>query len=140
MSPSGAPAYFADENALGLGKLLRRAGRDDVVYPGHEALPEVPLGTPDLDWMPVISARGLIVLTRDKRIRTRPAELVAYREQGIRAVWIGGKHDLGPRDQVDLFLQHEARLRRLAIKLGGGPWALVMNATGVREISLRSTD
>lgn len=43
--------YFADENALGLGKLLRRSGREDVLYPGREDLPEVPLGTPDLEWM-----------------------------------------------------------------------------------------
>jgi len=36
--------YFTDENTLGLGKLLRRGGRDDVLYPGHEDLPEVSLG------------------------------------------------------------------------------------------------
>ncbi len=34
-----APVYFTDENALGLGKLLCRSGRDDVVYPGHESSP-----------------------------------------------------------------------------------------------------
>ncbi|WP_397219002.1 PIN-like domain-containing protein [Nocardioides terrisoli] len=72
------PVYFTDENTLGLGKLLRRAGRDDVIYPGHEDLPEVPVGTPDLDWMPVVAYRQLIVVTRDRRIRTRPVELRAY--------------------------------------------------------------
>lgn len=43
MSAGLSPVYFTDENTLGLGKLLRRSGRDDVVYPGYEALPEVPL-------------------------------------------------------------------------------------------------
>lgn len=138
MSSRATPVYFADENALGLGKLLERSGRDDVVFPGHGLLPEVPLGTPDLDWMPVVSARRLIVLTRDKRIRTRPAELKSYREYGIRAVWIGSKQDLGPRDQLAVFLRHERRLEREAIKLGDGPWALVMTASGVRELRLRS--
>jgi hypothetical protein len=61
------PGYFTDENTLGLGKLLQRSGRDDVVYPGHENLPAVPLGTPDLDWMPVIAELDLVVLTRDRR-------------------------------------------------------------------------
>jgi hypothetical protein len=89
--------YFTDENTLGLGKLLRRAGRDDVLYPGHEDLVDVPLGTPDLDWMPVIARRRLIVVTRDRRIRTRPAELRSYWQHGIRSVWIGAKQDLGPR-------------------------------------------
>jgi len=58
--------YFTDENTLGLGKLLRRSGRDDVPYPGHEDFPEVSLGTPDLDWMPLVAQRGLVVVTRDR--------------------------------------------------------------------------
>ena len=140
MSAGQAPVYFADENALGLGKLLQRSGREDIVYPGHERLPEVPLGTLDLDWMPVVSSRRLIVLTRDKHIRTRPAELATYLEYGIRAVWIGGKRDLGPHDQVALFIRHEVRLRREAVKLGDGPWALLMSASGVRQLKLRRPD
>lgn len=40
------PVYFTDENTLGLGKLLHRSGRDDVLYPGHEYLPEIPRETP----------------------------------------------------------------------------------------------
>jgi hypothetical protein len=52
MPAAPGPVYFTDENTLGMGKLLRRSGRDDVLYPGHENLPEVPVVTPDLDWMP----------------------------------------------------------------------------------------
>jgi hypothetical protein len=131
------PVFFTDENTLGLGKLLRRSGRDDVIYPGHEDLPEVPVGTPDLDWMPVIAHRQLIVVTRDRRIRTRPAELRAYWEHGIRSVWIGAKQDLGPRQQLELFLRHQERLQREIIKRGSGPWALAMNPSGVRPLTLR---
>jgi PIN domain-containing protein len=78
--PSHSRRYFADENALGLAKLLIRAGRSDVVHPDHESLPELPLGPRDLAWMPVAAALGLIVLSRDRRIRTPPAELAAYRQ------------------------------------------------------------
>lgn len=137
MGPGLGPVYFTDENTLGLGKLLRRGGRDDVFYPGHESLPGVPLGTPDLDWMPVVAERGLIVVTRDKHIRTRPAELKVYREHGIRSVWIGAKQDLGPRDQLDLFIRLESRLQREIIKRGAGPWALAMSPSGVRPLRLR---
>jgi hypothetical protein len=132
--------YFADENALGLGKLLRRSGRDDVLYPGHEHLPEVPLGTPDVDWMRVIATRDLVVLTRDRRIRTRPAELTQYTELGIRSVWIGAKQDLGPREQLTLFLQYEKRLQREIIKRGSGPWALAMSTAGIRPLIIRRPD
>lgn len=139
--PVGAgPVYFTDENTLGLGKLLSRSGREDVLYPGHEALPEVPLGTPDLDWMPAIAMRGLVVVTRDRRIRTRPAELRAYWEHGIRSVWLGAKQDLGPLDQLELFLNHETRLQREIIKRGAGPWALAMSPSGIRPMVLRQPD
>lgn len=86
--------------------------------------------------MPIIGGRGMIVVTRDRRIRSRPAELAAYREHGIRSVWIGAKRDLRPQDQTDLFLAHEERLRRQIIKLGAGPWALAMSQSGVRPLHL----
>lgn len=137
MSTSGL-TYFTDENALGLGKLLQRRGRADVVYPGHGDLPEVPVGTADLDWMPVVGRLNLIVVTRDKRIRTRPAELRTYWEYGIRSVWLGAKQDMGPHDQVKMFIRHEARLWHEIVKRGPGPWALAMGSSGVRPLNLRT--
>lgn len=136
MTEPASAVYFTDENALGLGKLLVRSGRDDVLHPGHPDLPAVPRGTPDVEWMSVVSRMGLIVVTRDRRIRTRPAELRAHWELGIRSVWIGTKRDLGPRQQVELFLRHEQRLVREATKLGGGPWAVAMSTGGVRPLHL----
>lgn len=116
---------------------MQRSGRSDVLYPGHDDIPEVPLSTQDLEWMPVVAQRNLIVITRDRRIRTRPAELRVYWEYGIRSVWIGAKRDLAPRDQLELFLQHEDRLRRAIIKYGAGPWALAMSPSGLRPLRLR---
>lgn len=137
MLARAAPVYFTDENALGLGKLLRRSGRDDVLYPGHEGLPEVPRGTADVDWLRIAGERGFIVLSRERRIRTRPAELRAYHEYGVRSVWIGAKQDLGPQQQWEIFLRHEDRLKREITKRGPGPWALAMSPSGVRPLRLR---
>jgi hypothetical protein len=92
---------------------------------------------PDLDWMRVIADHNLVVLTRDRRIRTRPAELIQYRELGIRSVWIVAKRDLSPRDQLDLFLHYEARLRREIIKRGPGPWALALSTSGLRPLRVK---
>lgn len=137
MTQRVAPVYFTDENTLGLGKLLRRSGREDVRYPGHEELPEVPRGTDDQDWLAVVGALGFIVLSRERRIRSRPAELRAYHEYGVRSVWIGAKQDLGPQQQLKIFLQHEARLKREIVKRGPGPWAVAMSPSGVRPLRLR---
>jgi hypothetical protein len=131
-----SPVYFADENTLGLAKVLRRSGREDFLSPGHPDLPEVPLGALDLEWMPIVGERGFVVVTRDRRIRTRPAELAAYREHGIRSVWIGAKKDMRPDEQAALFLRHEERIVREIIKRGAGPWALSLTVTGPRPMRL----
>ena len=138
MAPAPEPSYFTDENALGLGKLLRREGRPNVFYPGHDELPEVPLGTDDLDWMEVVGERGLVVVTRDRRLPVPPGR--AARRLAVAAswsVWLGTKRDLGPRDQLALFLKHEARLEREIVKKGDGPWALAMSEAGRRPLQLR---
>jgi hypothetical protein len=87
--------------------------------------------------MPIVAARDLVVLTRDRRIRTRQAELRVYWSHGIRSVWLGAKQDLGPHDQVRLFVEHEKRLQQEVIKRGPGPWALAMSRSGIRPLVLR---
>lgn len=130
--------YLADENAIGLAKvLIREHGRTDVRHVGQAELPEIPRGTPDLQWLAWAGQRGWIVLTRDRRIRTRPAELRAFREHGVRVVWIGGKRDHSARDLAALFLKHEQRLQRVATKLGTGPWVVNLTPSGVRQLRLR---
>jgi hypothetical protein len=63
--------FFVDESALGLGKTLAIARRD-VIHAGHPLIPEVPL---DPYWIPAVGGRGLAVIAREKRVRTKPAEL-----------------------------------------------------------------
>jgi len=75
--------WFADESVLGLGKLLARE-RDDITYPGHAASEGIAPGALDTEWMPLVAARGWIVFHRDRRIRTRPAELAIFRSEGLR--------------------------------------------------------
>ena len=64
-----------------------------------------------------IARRNLIVLTRDRRIRSRPAELRQYNELGIRSIWIGAKQDLSAQAMVDLFTPFQDELVMLAAHL-----------------------
>lgn len=101
--------YFADENALGLAKILLRQ-RDDIVHPGHPLVPEAPLGTADLNWVPLVGRMRWIVLSRDRRIRSRPAELRTYWAFGVCSVWIGGKRDSSSQDLLRSFCDMRADL------------------------------
>lgn len=71
----GPIRYFFDESALGIGQVMAVA-RGDCIYPGHDRSP-VPVGTDDVQWIPVASAGGWVVVARDKKIRHRPAEWAA---------------------------------------------------------------
>ncbi len=62
--------FYVDESALGIGKTLA-AARKDTIHVGHPLIPECPLGVDDTNWIPAVATRGLVVIARDKRIRTR---------------------------------------------------------------------
>ena len=131
MTSTSVARYFTDENTLGLGKLMQRSGEAMSYAPGTMTFRRYRSAME-----PVVAQRNLLVITRDRRIRTRPAELRVYWEYGIRSVF-GAKRDLAPRDQLELFLQHEERRRRAIIKYGAGPWALAMSPSGLRPLRLR---
>ncbi len=137
MAAAPEPSYFTDENALGLGSCCAAREGRTVFYPGHDELPEVPLGTDDLDWMEVVGERGLVVVTRDRRIRSRRPSCVptGSSASGLCGSGRSGTWDRG--DQLALFLKHEARLEREIVKKGDGPWALAMSEAGLRPLQLR---
>lgn len=64
--------FFVDENDLALGKRLAE-DHDGVVYPGHPDLPEVPRGSLDDDWLPIIGAQGLVVIPVTSESGTAPS-------------------------------------------------------------------
>ncbi len=48
--------FFVDETDLALGKRLG-ATREGIVFPGHAELPEVPRGSLDDEWLPVVGTK-----------------------------------------------------------------------------------
>ena len=128
---AGRVRFYFDESALGLGKALA-AARDDVIYCGHALIPEIPLGTLDHLWMPRVAIRGLICFSRDKKIRTKPVELAAYRDHGLRAFWIAGKKDLTTWSYVGRMVNRWSDIERIVTDRPTGPWFM---SIGEREIS-----
>lgn len=81
-----------------------------MVFPEHPEFPEISRGTDDVTWLQIAGAQRWIVVSREPCIRTRPAELEAYRSFGVRSVWIGGRVDLRSDQLVELFLRQECVL------------------------------
>lgn len=63
-----AATFFVDENDLALGKAPAEL-HGNVVFPGHPDLPAVPRRSLDDEWLEVVGTQGLVVITRDQRIR-----------------------------------------------------------------------
>jgi len=131
----GELRFFVDESLLGLGKTLARARRD-VVHPGHRLLPEVPVGALDPDWMPVVAARNLVVIGRDRRIRTKPVEIAALRQSALRVIWIAGKRDLNNWGYLVRVVTMWERMEEEIRVRGAGPWFLAMNERSFTEIAV----
>jgi uncharacterized protein with PIN domain len=79
--------FFFDNNlSHKIVKGLREFG-EDVVHLADE----FPRDTTDEEWLPIVGERGWILITRDKKIRRRPAEIDAYRRNGIGGFVLTGK-------------------------------------------------
>lgn len=128
-----APARFCvDEDILGLGMALAIARRD-VVHPGHRYLPEVPRGTVDDEWIPRVAERDLVVISRDRRLRTKPANLAALRAHQLRVFWIAGKKSLTTWDYLVRLTRRWDNIEHQIGERGPGPWFIAVYDEGVRE-------
>lgn len=127
--------FYVDESALGLGKSLA-AARKDTIHVGHPLIPECPLGALDVEWIPAVAARDLIVIARDRRIRTKPQELAAFRDAGLRVFWVAGKKDMSTWGWLSRLVRHWAAMERIVTMRSDGPWFYAVNDGGLKEISL----
>ncbi|WP_338890130.1 hypothetical protein [Rhodococcus sovatensis] len=66
-----------DENLIGLAKGLMPLRSDATVF-GHPLIESIiPTGTLDVDWITEVGQRGWVLVTNDRRLRTRPDEAAA---------------------------------------------------------------
>ena len=89
--------FFIDNN---LGKKLAdgmRAFGENVIHLKDEFDEE----TDDEEWLKAIGRKGYFVISRDLRIRKRPAERKAFSANKVGAFFLGGKN----RSSCDLIIQ-----------------------------------
>lgn len=127
--------FYVDESALGVGKALA-AARTDTVHVGHKLVPECPLGVLDVDWMPVVAALGLVVICRDRRLRTRPAELQTLKAAGLRVLCTGGKRDLTTWEWLVRIVKHWGLIEDIIESEGAGPWFFVINDRNLTRLEV----
>lgn len=123
------PRWFFDENSIGIAQALHHV-RGDVTWPGGPDSP-VSAGTPDQDWLPVVGQHGLVVLTRDKKIRSRPLERKALLDHGVRACFQTAGGQLTLFEQLRLWLRWWDDVEAL-VEHEPGPWLAGVNRAGAK--------
>lgn len=127
--------FYVDESALGLGKTLE-AARKDTIHVGHKLISECPLGTLDPVWIPAVAERGLVVIGRDRKIRTKPEELRVLKAAGLRVFRIGGKRDMPTWDWLVRTVRLWPAMEEIIEDRPVGPWLYVLNENGLAEVHL----
>lgn len=126
---------------LGLARVV--AGlRADCTYPGDagavlrkRARPPCPVSDPsvvDAVWIPQVAARGWSIITRDRRIRERPAELAAVEEHAAKMFTLTSKEPLAVWDQLQLLMRQWDSIERLSTD--PGPFIYALGRSGLAKV------
>jgi predicted nuclease of predicted toxin-antitoxin system len=109
VSKSEKPIFFVDR-ALGKSVVsaLREAGASVEAHADHFA-PDAP----DTEWLPVVSEKGWIVLTKDANLRRNPLEIRAIAEAEAR-VFILNSGNLSRQETIDIFVGALKRIKNFA--------------------------
>ncbi|HVR14776.1 MAG TPA: hypothetical protein VMS25_00345 [Candidatus Limnocylindrales bacterium] len=108
--PDIAHVFFIDRS-LGqkiIAERLRQSGVHVEIHDDH-----FPQNALDEDWLLEVGKREWIVLTKDDRIRYRPAALEAYRRNNVR-VFIFGSGEMKAQEMADAFVKALPRILRFA--------------------------
>jgi hypothetical protein len=119
---------------LPLGKALA-AVRRDVVYPGHP-LTEVRPGDLDDVWLPVVGKAGMLLITRDKRIRHRLMEKRALVTHSVKGLFLTQAGSMTMWEILRMVVRNWERIDELTHQ--PGPWARSLTRNGINDLRLPS--
>lgn len=93
---------------------------------------EFPEGTLDTEWIPIVGQRGWPVLTADKRIRQRQAEIEALVQARIHCFFITSKNLTG-QDQAALVREQIDKVNRM-VRLYEPPCLFSLSRSSVEPL------
>jgi hypothetical protein len=88
----------------------------------------------DEDWISEVGKRGWVVLTKDDRIRYRPAALAAYRRHQVK-VFVFGSGEMRAQEMADAFVTALPKITRLALRNEGPFFARISRSGSVFVLS-----
>lgn len=135
--------FYFDADILGVGKLVARL-REDCTFPGDTGAvihkrqrPACSITSPaakDTEWIPHVSAEGLLIITRDTRIQHRTAEVLAVRSHQSRMVALAGKDAGTVWAQLEVLMCQWRAIEKLQAQ--SGPFIYWATRSSLRPVAL----
>ena len=96
-----------------------------------------PQDAPDKEWLKYVGENGIFLVTRDDRVRNRPNELQAFKQNAVGAFFLGGKN----RNKCELIQQVVRNWPRMKQLAGGTsrPFAFRVPPSGTKFVSILLT-
>lgn len=143
--PAPVRVYF-DADLLGLAKLLCQE-RVDFTYPGDPGArvkkrerPPCPIESAaikDPVWIPMVAARGWLIVTRDRAIQDNRAEVNAVRDHGAKMLNLASADADRTWTQLEVFMSRWREIEALIDE--PGPFIYVATRTGkLRAVELNT--
>jgi hypothetical protein len=85
----------------------------------------------DAEWLEYCGREGLLVLTKDRRLRYRPREVAAIRRYRVRAFVLTSGH-LTAAQQAERFIAHTEQIEAAATR--AGPFVYAVRADRIARI------
>lgn len=124
--------YVVDENLLSLGSGLVAVRRDTARFSRPPVEDLLPRGIKDPEWIPIVGDRGWVMITNDKRLRTRPAEAELAIAHKLKVVHLHG--DIGTKPAWDQMVRIATRwgsIQNHVDRAPDGPWWFSVRRSGV---------
>ncbi len=134
--------YYFDADVLGLAKHVA-SERPDCTYPGdpgvvlHKRVRPPCLilpSTKDPIWIPQVTAKGWLIVTRDSQIQEHRAEIDAVRNNDARMVALNGRDTVGTWNQLEVLMRNWRSIEH--VRDERGPYIYAATRTTFRRIDI----
>lgn len=116
-----AVRFVFDEDSRGFGLHLSQLRTDMACIGSRPLASDLPSGTKDPDWIPVLADHGWIAITQNAEIRTHPIEGELARAHGLRVACLMRPEGRGNRwDATRQLLRSWERIEQLMAAPGPG--------------------
>jgi hypothetical protein len=117
--------YIVDENLLRLGNGLVAVRNDTARFSRPPVDELLPRGITDPEWIPIVGNRGWVVITNDRRLRTRPQEAQLAITHKLKVIHLHG--EVGSRPAWEQMVRVATRWGSIEDQQAAtpeGPWRL----------------